>query len=107
MRIKLVILAAAGSLALASASWAGVARTSVSTESSVHLVAAKTKQRPPMSVGDFKASGGRVKDAGHTGCTHGNDGLDHCTQYCIESASGSMCVDDVACYYKGEQVPCS
>lgn len=106
MRIKLAILVAAGSLALASASWAGGRLNTVPTESTVQFVAAK-KQRPPMSVADFKANGGRVKDAGHTGCTHGNDGLDHCTQYCIESASGSMCVDDVACYYKGEQVPCA
>jgi hypothetical protein len=84
----------------------GARLNTVPTESTVQFVAAK-KQRQPMSVGDFKANGGRVKDAGHTGCTHGNDGLDHCTQYCIESASGNMCVDDIACYYKGEQVPCA
>jgi len=105
MRITLSIIAAISSLTLASASSAGVRLEPAAADSFVHFVGAAKKATPQMSFGKFKANGGRVKDTFPAGCT-GDGNIDRCTQFCIESASGNICVDDVACFHNGERVDC-
>lgn len=106
MRMTFVTLSAVASLTFALPLTIESRAESPLATATVKMKEATKLRRAGGAASNFKADVPTRRDTYPAGCTHGNDNVDRCTQFCIESASGPMCVPSEACYYKGEQVAC-